>query len=285
MSPGERTTRAEERGLEVRDLAGQAGLDAVGVALARSSVQVPSPASSSPAASPFGRARQLLELDPQDRRALGSARGIDRGRLTADDRRLGGEQAALGLVDGAGDAVEPGRHVDDRRPRETLVAVPARRLGAPCGSACRPGRTGSGGRARRVAREPASREQALVELRRRHVGDHRLGGLDRLACRRADAASPALAHDDPLDVAPGLERAARVADDAGERLDELTPPPRGTGIPPSSIATAITCVMNPDEAAPGRARCAAPRARAAHAPAARRTSRSPSRGRSRARRP
>ena len=30
-----------------------------------------------------------------------------------------------------------------------------------------------------------------------------------------------------------------------------TPPPRGTGIPPSSIATPITCAMKPDEAASG----------------------------------
>ena len=55
----------------------------------------------------------------------------------------------------------------------------------------------------------------------------------------------------------------------------LTPPPRGTGIPPSSIATPITCAMKPGRRLrPDRARCAAPTARTARARARPRTSRS-----------
>ncbi len=51
---------------------------------------------------------QLLELDPENPRTVGSTRGIDRHRLAADDRRLGREQPALGFVDRARDTVEPG---------------------------------------------------------------------------------------------------------------------------------------------------------------------------------
>ena len=52
----------------------------------------------------------------------GAARRVDGHGLAADDRRLGGEKSALGLVDCARDAVEPRRDVDDRGASEALVA-------------------------------------------------------------------------------------------------------------------------------------------------------------------
>ena len=82
-----------------------------------SSVQVPSPVSSSPAASPFtchGSSWSWIQRIPLP---VGRPARIDRQRLAADDRRLGRQQPALGLVDRARDAVEPGRDVDDRRLR------------------------------------------------------------------------------------------------------------------------------------------------------------------------
>ena len=97
--------------------------------------------------------RQLLQLDPEDPLALRRAARVDRQRLAADDRRLGRQQAALGLVDRARDAVEARRHVDDRRLRRAARRRPsaaARR--ARSGSASRSARSGSGGRRRRPRR-------------------------------------------------------------------------------------------------------------------------------------
>ena len=72
--------------------------------------------------------RQLLELDPEESAAVGRAGRIERKRLADDDRALVRQQPALCLVHGPRDSVEAGRDVDDRRPREPLVTVPARRL-------------------------------------------------------------------------------------------------------------------------------------------------------------
>ena len=50
----------------------------------------------------------------------GARLAIDRAGLAGDDRRLGRQQAALGLVDRARDAVEAGRDVHHGRAREAL---------------------------------------------------------------------------------------------------------------------------------------------------------------------
>src|SRR6185436_21087015 len=73
---------------------------------------------------------ELLELDPDDPLAIRRPGGIDGARLAGDDRGLGGEEAALGLVDGTRDAVEPRGDVDDRSPRQAVGvrARPPRRL-------------------------------------------------------------------------------------------------------------------------------------------------------------
>ena len=99
---------------------------------------------------------QLLELDPDDRLAVGRARRVEAARLAAHDRRLGGQQTALRLVDRARDAVETGRHVDDGAACELgrPVALPARRrverevdlhLGAAVAEALRRARSPSSG--------------------------------------------------------------------------------------------------------------------------------------------
>ena len=72
--------------------------------------------------------RQLLQLDPEKAAAVGRARGVHRQRLADDDGRLRRQQAALGLVHRARDAVEAGREMDDRGAAEPFVSVPARRL-------------------------------------------------------------------------------------------------------------------------------------------------------------
>ena len=73
--------------------------------------------------------RQLLQLDPDDPGAVRGTRWVDRERLAAHDRRLRGEESALGLVHRARDAVEARREVNDRRAGEPVVAVPVSRLG------------------------------------------------------------------------------------------------------------------------------------------------------------
>ena len=74
--------------------------------------------------------RELLQLQPENRLALGRARRVDGAGLPDDDRRLGGEQAAIGLVHRARDSVETRGDVDDRRLAERLAptAAPPRRL-------------------------------------------------------------------------------------------------------------------------------------------------------------
>ncbi len=109
----------------------------------------------------------------------------------------------------------------DRRPAEPLVAVPARglgqgevdlHLGAPVAEAARGLDDG--------LRHLCLVEQPLVQLRRRHVGDHRSLGRDDLAAGEPDADRAARAHEHALDVLPGLADTVAVADQAHERLRE-----------------------------------------------------------------
>ena len=187
-----------------------------------SSVHSAAPVSIVPAASPLIVPRQLLELDPEEAAALRHARRVDRERLPGDDRRLGRQQPALGLVHGARDAVETRRHVDDRGSRESLVSVPARRLGE------RVVDLHLGPAVAEAARTVAHRaghvhigEQTLVELGRRHARDDRLLRLDRLAVGEPHADRAARAHKHALDVAVGLADSAVVADQLHERVGEL----------------------------------------------------------------
>ncbi len=186
------------------------------------SVQVPSPlTSSSPAASPLRRRRQLLQLHPDHPGAVGRARGIDGHRLTEDDRRLGREQAAVGLVDRARDAVEAGCEVDDRRAGEPLVSAPARQL---VHGDVDLHLAAAVAEAERLVADPRRRvglaEQAPVELRRRDAGKDGAARGDRFAVGQAHACRLALRHDDPLDLGLGAQLAARVAHDRRERVDE-----------------------------------------------------------------
>ena len=219
----------------------------------------------------------------------GAREGSTAHGLAADDRRLGGEEAAVGLVDRARDAVEAGRDVDDRRPAEALVAPPVGRLAQ--GEVDLHLAAAVAEAARRVCHAAgASRrsEQPPVELRRRHARDDR-------ARRRCIVSPPASrtpvarpsetstrSTSAPVRSSPPASRARSPRAPS----TRLTPPPFGTGIPPSWSAAAITWVMKP-----GR-RLVGPEAGVQHPgreQAVRllraRTSPSPSRGRSRACRP
>src|SRR5580765_1696001 len=72
--------------------------------------------------------RKLLQLDPEEPFARGSATVVDRQRLADDHRRFGGQKASLGLVDRPRHTGEPGREVNDRGACEAVVAVPTRWL-------------------------------------------------------------------------------------------------------------------------------------------------------------
>ena len=107
MSTGESDDALQRRRREVLDRTAEPRDDPVGVRLA----QLLRPGAVADVDLAGGIAldaarRELLQLDPEDRLAVGRARGVERDGLPADDRRLGGEQAALRLVDGARDAVE-----------------------------------------------------------------------------------------------------------------------------------------------------------------------------------
>ena len=183
--------------------------------------------------------------------AVGRPARVHRQRLADDDGRLGRQQPALGLVDGARDAVEPGREVDDRRLAEPLVALPARRLGErEVDLHLASGRSGTGARggepARRTVEEPA------VELGRRDVAITARSRRDRLAVRRAARRRAPVRDEHALDVAPGLAARRRGRGSAPTSASaSRAPPPRGIGIPPSWIATAITWAMKPEAAASG----------------------------------
>ncbi len=88
------------RRLEVRQVPREPLLDAVGVPLAK--LVVPGPVADVDRSRRIAlrHARQLLQLDPEDPLPVGRPRRIDRQRLADDDRRLGGQQAALGFVHG-----------------------------------------------------------------------------------------------------------------------------------------------------------------------------------------
>ena len=82
--------------------------------------------------------------------ARGSARVVDRKRLSDDDRRLGGQQTTLCLIDGSRDPVEPGREMNDRGACRDVRHPPS--AAAPTGrseSASRSGRNGNACRLRR----------------------------------------------------------------------------------------------------------------------------------------
>ena len=77
---------------------------------------------------------RITEDDTQNPESLafGGWRGedpFDRRRLAHDDRRFGGKQPALRLVHGPRHAVETRREMDQRRPPESLVALPPRHFG------------------------------------------------------------------------------------------------------------------------------------------------------------
>jgi hypothetical protein len=110
----------QRRPLEVCDLRSEARDDAVGIGLAQS--LRPRPVFHVDLAQGVaGRpARELLQLDPDHRLAFWGATLVDGRGLADDDRRLGRQQPAVGLVDRTGDAVQAGCHVQQGRAREPL---------------------------------------------------------------------------------------------------------------------------------------------------------------------
>ena len=216
--------------------------------------------------------RQLLQLDPEDPLALGRAARVHRQRLPADDRRLGRQQAALGLVDRARDAVEAGRDVHDRRPREPLVALPARRLGERevdlhLGAAVAEPPPGRGDGVVRVA------EQRAVELGRGDVRDHGPRRLDGLAVGGADAGRPRRPRTSTESTSRPCGTRRRCPRSACTSASARRAPPPLRHRHPALLdgdrdhlrheARTTRCR--------GRARCAAPTGRAGRGPAPRRT--------------
>ena len=117
----------DSRGLEILDVAPDPRNDPVGIRLAQL-FRPPSrrvELTGRVALRPRG---QLLELDPDHPRALGSARRVDGHRLPECDRGFGRKEAAISLVDGPRNPVEAGREVEQRRACEPLVALPTRQL-------------------------------------------------------------------------------------------------------------------------------------------------------------
>ena len=162
----------------------------------------------------------------------------------------------------------PGRQVHDRGAAEPLVALPARRL-----------------RQREVdlhlraaVAEPLRRdsdrvvEQPPVELRRRHVADHRPRGADRLAAYGAHA-DGAVRSTAPPRPRRRLEAAAVLADQRRERVGEpcaAAARDRHAALLHRDARSPPPCI--PTRPRRGRGPCAAPRAPAGRARARTRTS-------------
>ena len=224
LEVGGREHDALERGAaEVRDLTAEPLDDAIRVGLAQP--LAPRPVADVDLAEGIAERppRQLLQLDPDHRLALRRASRIDGGGLADDDRRLGRQQTALCLVDGARDAVQAGRHMQQGRARESLglgrgplrqrvqrevdlhartaVAIGLRRL--PVGR-----------------RHLALAQELPVELLGRDARDHGTRGRDRLAACQPDAGGAAARDEHALDVGTGAQLAAALAHDPGQRLDE-----------------------------------------------------------------
>ena len=165
--------------------------------------------------------RQLLQLEPQDPRALGRARRVDGHGLADRDRRLGREEAAVGLVDGARDAVEPGRQVDDRRAEQALVPLPVGPLGERVVDlhARAPEAVPAPGLGLR-RRDDSDRDEPAVELVRRDVADDRAAGEHLAAETSRTPRAPSSSTSTSADVRVRPRLAAGVADDSRERVDE-----------------------------------------------------------------
>ncbi len=209
---------AEQRRLEVRDLAGESLLDAVGVPLS----QTVGPGSVADVELVRGVApdapRELLQLDPQEPLPGRRPGRVDRQRLADDDGRLGRKQPALGLVDGARNTVETGRHMHDRRLPEPGVADPGRRLGErEVDLHLRPSVAEPGCVRREVERDAA--EQTAVELRRRDVADDDRR-TEHVAARELYSGSAPVARDHVRHVGSGLACAALLADQRDQSVGE-----------------------------------------------------------------
>ena len=212
----------QRRALEVLDVAAESGGDAISVGLAQ--LLRPGPVADVELAAGVAldaSGGKLLQLDPDDPRAVRRARRIDRHRLAAGDGRLRGKEAALGLVDGARDTVEAGRDVHDRRATEALVAVPVGALAHRDVDLHRAAAVAEAlGRTRDRRRDVSGSEQLPVELRRRHSRDDRPLCADRLAAGQPDSGGTSTRDEHALDLDAAADLAARVAHDPGQAVDE-----------------------------------------------------------------
>ena len=269
----EYVTRRRIERLEAGRLRGDPRLDAVGVRLAQRLRPGPSPTSSSPAASPAGRDGTSWSWIQRIQLPSGAREGSTAIGWPTTIVASAGNRPRSASLTARETPFRPGREVDDRRPAEPRVAVPARRL-----------------REREVDLHLAPAvPEPLRFLRDRPAGRPQQVSVQRLRRhrRRAPPASPrsispsavrtpvarSALDDDLVDLPPGLACAARVADDPGQRLDQ-----------PDAAAARHRHPAELDRDAdhlrheagrrrrPARARCAAPTARTAPRHARPRTS-------------
>ena len=249
MSGGRQDDAADRRRLEVLDVPADPLDDPVGVRLAQLLGPAAVAVSSSPAASPFGRGGSSCSWTQSTHEPSGAREGSTAIGCPSAIVASAGSRPRSASLTARETPSRPGVRWSERRAREPLVATPARQLVhrdvdlhlAAAVAEARSAASRTRGGASPVAEQPA------VELRRRDAGEHGARGAGSSRRRRAGRRSRGRRRRGSARPRPrcAARRPPRARSSARPSTS-LTPPPFGTGIPPSWSAQAITCVMKPD---------------------------------------
>jgi hypothetical protein len=197
-------------------------------------------------------AGKLLQLNPINPGSGRCARRINSSWLAKHNRGIGWEKAASRLVYGSGNCIQAAGDVHDSSTREAVLRVwPSRGFGlcqvnlhitAPIAKVfCLGGHPGW---------RDTGVQQLKIELLRSYVANDRATrSNDHIL--RPDAHGPAAFHFDTIHVRLEFQFTAAVSNRFTSESARRAPPPLGTGIPPSSKATAINLFMNPEHALSG----------------------------------
>ena len=249
MSAGDMTTRAIVADSEVLDVPADPFDDPVGVRLPQRLGPEPAPTSSSPAASPFGRGGSSWSCTQITHEPSGAREGSTAIGWPSAIVASAGSRPRSASLTARETPSRPGVRWSERGAGEALVAAPAGQLvHRDVDLHLAPAVAEAGRGVADAAPARRSRQQPPVQLGRGDAGEHRPGGGDRLAAGEPDggrAPSETRIRSTSASVRSSPPASRTIA---ARPSTSFTPPPRGTGIPPSWSAQAITCVMKPDTA-------------------------------------
>ena len=140
--------------------------------------------------------------------------------MADDGGRLGRQQPSLSFVHRARYAVEARRHVNERRPAEAVVALPARRLGErEVDLHLRPPEAKAARSRFDCGRQRHVSQQSAVQLRRQDVADDRPRG-ELVSVHGSNTARATVLDENSIHLAIRFEHAAVIVDQLHQRVDE-----------------------------------------------------------------